>query len=597
MDVAKPKLLIVDDVADNRTILSRRFLRQGFSVQEADGGVQALEAITGNDFDVILLDILMPDLDGIEVLKRIRAKYSPARLPVIMVTAKAENTDVVEALGLGANDYITKPVDFPIALARVKTQVARKHAEEAVERHVRDLEETNRRLEQEIADRKRSQARIQYMAKHDELTGLGNRALLHENLTRALAHLGGRDTRLSLLLVDLDDFKGVNETLGHAAGDEVLKSVAERLTGCIPQGDTVVRWGADEFAILSVEANSPERAASLANAVFEAVAIPYEVNGQQAFTTCTIGIALAPSDGDVPDALLRSAEMALSGAKADGRGKCQFFEPVMNARAQERRLLEADLRAALAAGQLELHYQPLLNIQSGVISGFEALMRWNHPRRGLISPADFIPLAEASGLITALGQWAICQACEEAVRWPAALRVAVNLWAVQFQAEGLVQEVFIALAKSGLPANRLELEITETALLDDNEKTLATLHQLRSMGVRISMDDFGTGYSSLSYLRSFPFDKIKLDQSFIRNLPTQVESIAIVRAVTSMAKSLNIGITAEGVETEEQLEILQAEGCTEVQGFLISRPLPAREVDIFLARSQKVPRTKWRKVF
>ena len=590
MDDAIPRLLIVDDVADNRAVLSRRFLRQGFAVQEADGGLSALEAITCAEFDVVLLDILMPDLDGIEVLKRIRAAHSPARLPVIMVTAKAEAVDIVGALELGANDYVTKPVDFPIAMARVKTQIARKRAEEALDRHVRDLEATNRRLEREIAERKQSQARIQHMAKHDQLTGLGNRVLLHEKLTQIFAREPGHHRALALLLVDLDAFKDVNDELSHAGGDEVLRSVAERLCGCIAPGDMAFRWGSDQFAILSFEAATPDGATNLAKKVARVLAAPHLISGKRPVVGCTIGIAMADSDAHSAELLLRQAEVALWGAKREGRGKCQFFDPEMNARAQARRQLEADLRIAIEEGQLQVQYQPLLSLEQGVISGFEALLRWKHPQHGMIPPAEFIPLAEATGLISAIGQWVIRKVCEDAVLWPHPIRVAVNLSAVQLQADGLIQEVFIALGRAGLPAHRLELEITETALLHENESTVATLHQLRSIGVRISMDDFGTGYSSLSYLRTFPFDKIKLDQSFIRSFPTQAESTAIVRAVTSLARSLEISTTAEGVETQEQLEALRKEGCTEVQGFLISPPLPAAEIGCFLksARTQLI---------
>jgi predicted signal transduction protein with EAL and GGDEF domain len=322
----------------------------------------------------------------------------------------------------------------------------------------------------------------------------------------------------------------------------------------------------------------------LANLVAEAITAPDPVSGHELILGCSIGIAMAPADGDDPDNLLRSAEMALSGAKADARAKWRFFEPEMNRRAQARRVMELDLRNALGAGQLDLNFQPLLNLQHGAITGFEALLRWNHPQRGMISPAEFIPVAEAGGLISVVGRWVLHRACAEAAKWPAELKVAVNLSAAQFKKGGLGEDVFIVLATSGLPAHRLELEITETALLDDDASTMATLHHLRSMGVRISMDDFGTGYSSLSYLRSFPFDKIKIDQSFVRNLTNQPESIAIVRAVTSMARSLKIVTTAEGVETPEQLALLRAEGCTEVQGFLISEPLPIKDIESFLKR-------------
>jgi diguanylate cyclase (GGDEF)-like protein len=582
MSAPKPKLLLVDDVADNRVVLSRRFLRSGFEIHEADGGIAALEMIDREAFDAVLLDIVMPGLDGLEVLKRVRATHSSSRLPVIMVTARTENTDVAQALGLGANDYVTKPVDFAVALARVNAQIARKRAEDALEQHVCELEETNRRLQAEIAAREESETRVQHLTKHDNLTGLGNGVVLREKLARTLAD----HTRASLLFMDIDDFKSINETLGHSIGDEVLRGVACRLIDCAAPSDTVVRWAANEFAILSLDATSPDRAAKLASLITESVAGPDPVDGHKVVLSCSVGIAMAPADGPDADTLLRSAEMALRGAKASARGKWRFFEPEMNERAQTRRVLELDLRHALEARQLDIHFQPLLNLERGELSGFEALLRWKHPERGMVSPAEFMPLAEFSGLITVFGRWVLHRACAEAVKWPSDLKVAVNLSAAQFKTGSLGEDVFIALASSGLPASRLELEITETALLDEDAGTGATLHHLRNMGVRISMDDFGTGYSSLSYLRSFPFDKIKIDQSFVRNLVNQPESVAIVRAVTSMAKSLKITTTAEGVETQEQLNLLREEGCTEVQGFLISRPLPVSEIDRFLKRDQ-----------
>ncbi len=494
-----------------------------------------------------------------------------------MVTAKSEDTDVAHALGLGANDYITKPVNFTVALARVNAQIARKHAEEALEQNVRELQEMNERLEAEIAERKASQARVQHLVRHDDLTGLGNRVVLREKLTRVLTE--GR--RASLLFIDLDNFKGINETLGHRAGDEILRAVACRLIDCAEPSDTVVRWAANQFAILALDATGPDGAANLATLITACIEAPEEISGHKVVLSCSIGIAMAPVDGDDPDTLLRSAEMALTNAKASARGKWRFFEPEMNARAQARRVLELDLRNALTTGQLDLHFQPLMNVQQGAISGFEALVRWQHPERGMISPADFIPVAESSGLITLVGRWVLHRACAEAVKWPSDLKVAVNVSAAQFKAGRFGEEVFIALAASGLHANRLEVEVTETALLEEDASTFATLHHLRNMGVRISMDDFGTGYSSLSYVRSFPFDKIKIDQSFVRSLGHDPQSIAIVRAVTGMAKSLRMVTTAEGVETQEQLDLLRAEGCTEVQGFLISRPLAPAEIGSF----------------
>jgi diguanylate cyclase (GGDEF)-like protein len=389
---------------------------------------------------------------------------------------------------------------------------------------------------------------------------------------------------LAVLCLDLDGFKFVNDTLGHAGGDELLAAVAGRLRGFVhAQEDCVARLGGDEFALLRHSVPSPEAAGALAQQIVEILSAPYGIQGQEVVIGVSVGVALAPSDADTPEFLLRNADMALYRAKADGRRTYRFFEAGMDARLQARRQLEQDLRTAFQSGQLELHYQPVLDASTGRVSGCEALLRWTHPVRGAISPAEFVPLAEEIGLIGPIGDWALRQACAEAVHWPAEVRIAVNLSPAQFRAErNLVQSVFSALAQSGLSPTRLELEITETVFLADNEGNLATLHRLRALGVRIAMDDFGTGYSSLSYLRAFPFDKIKIDRSFVRDLGSDPQSGAIVEAVTRLASRLSIRTTAEGVETEGQAALLRAEGCHELQGFLFSRALPSAAVREFI---------------
>jgi diguanylate cyclase (GGDEF)-like protein len=401
----------------------------------------------------------------------------------------------------------------------------------------------------------------------------------------------GHSFRLALsspkgvLCLDLDHFKGVNDTLGHPVGDVLLKVVADPLRKCVGEDDTVARLGGDEFAIIQVAVQRPEEVNVLAAKLVEALSAPYELDGNQIVVSTSIGIALVPSDGNTPDQLLKNADMAMYRAKADGRGTHRFFEPEMDARLQARRARELDLRRAIVQGDFELHYQPFINIQNEVITGFEALLRWNHAERGLVSPGEFIPLAEETGLIVPIGEWVLRTACAEASTWPEHIRIAVNLSAVQFKNRKLVEVIMNALAATRLSPHRLELEITESVLLQHDDATLAMLHQMRGLGVRISMDDFGTGYSSLSYLRKFPFDKIKIDQSFIRDLSKGDDSIAIVRAVASLATSLNIATVADGVETVDQLEIARIEGCTEVQGYLFSRPVPAANARELLTRA------------
>jgi diguanylate cyclase (GGDEF)-like protein len=394
-----------------------------------------------------------------------------------------------------------------------------------------------------------------------------------------------RGENLAVLCLDLDHFKSVNDTLGHPVGDSLLKAVAERLRQKVRDTDIVARLGGDEFAIVQIAAEQPRGAIVLADRLIEALSKPFDLTGHQLVIGTSIGIALAPSDGLDTDQLIKNADMALYRAKADGRGVFRFFEPEMDAKMQARRTLEIDLRKALVEGEFELFYQPLVNLQSNEISGFEALLRWNHPTRGLVPPSEFIPIAEEMGLIVPLGEQVLRQACTEAAGWPGDIRVAVNLSPVQFKSKTLALAVTTALASSGLPPQRLELEITESVLLQDNEATLTTLHQLRALGVRISMDDFGTGYSSLSYLRSFPFDKIKIDQSFVQDMSGgEDDSVAIIRAVAGLGRNLGMATTAEGVETQEQLGYLRQEGCSEVHGYLFSRPMPARDVPSLLEK-------------
>jgi diguanylate cyclase (GGDEF)-like protein len=440
---------------------------------------------------------------------------------------------------------------------------------------------------EDITERQRAEERIAHMARHDALTDLPNRALLRERLEYELKRVK-RGECLAVLCLDLDHFKSVNDTLGHPIGDELLKVVAERLRRCTREHDTIARLGGDEFAIIMTAMEKPSDAAILSRRVRDSITKPYDLDGHQIVADISIGISVAPVDASEPDQLLKNADMALYGAKADGRGAYRFFEPEMDARMQQRRELEMDLRKALANAEFELYYQPLVDLQNNGITGFEALLRWHHPVRGLISPADFIPIAEETGLIIPLGEWVLRRACEETASWPGDLKVAVNLSPSQLKSKNLVEVVTSALAESGMAATRLQLEITESVLMQNTFATLATLHQLRALGVQIAMDDFGTGYSSLSYLRSFPFDKIKIDRSFIEDLSNGAEPLAIVRAIASLAKSLSMVSTAEGVETLQQLEKLQGVGCTEMQGYVFSQARPAEDiVRLFLQRAEK----------
>jgi diguanylate cyclase (GGDEF)-like protein len=434
---------------------------------------------------------------------------------------------------------------------------------------------------EDVTESRRREARIAHMAHHDALTDLPNRVLMNERLEVVLARARQGEVAACHLL-DLDDFKNINDTLGHPAGDKLLRQVADRLRALVRGTDTIARMGGDEFAILQSGLALPAEATGLAQRVIEVVSEPYDIDGHQVVIGTSIGIAMGPTDGATPDELIRNADLALYRAKGEGRGTFSFFEPEMDGLMQARRAMETDLRKAQAAGEFELLYQPVVNLATDEISGLEALIRWRHPQKGMIPPSDFITLAEEMGLIEPISEWVLQQACTRAAQWPADLKIAVNLSPAQFRRQGLVDTVIGALAASGLPADRLELEITESSLLQNSEATLGMLYQLRELGVRIAMDDFGTGYSSLSYLQSFPFDKIKIDRSFVKDITDGVGSLNIVRAVTAMARGLGMTTTAEGVETPEQLEMIRAEGCTEMQGFLFSKPLSAHAVDELL---------------
>lgn len=436
---------------------------------------------------------------------------------------------------------------------------------------------------EDVTESVRAEEQIKHMAGHDPLTGLPNRTLLREKLEKELA-LGNGGKRSALLYLDLDHFKHANDTLGHVVGDLLLKAVTDRLKTCLGEGDTIARLGGDEFVVFQEEVQTKERAAALAQRLVNAIGETFIVEGHPVQIGVSIGIAIAPDDGDTADGVLKNADTALYRAKTDGRGTYCFFEPAMDAGMQKRRELEVDLRQAIAGSQFEIYYQPQVNAGTEEVVGFEALLRWHHPKRGLVSPAEFIPLAEETGLIVPLGEWVLRQACKDAASWPGQVRVAVNLSPVQFRNPSLIHTVISALADSGLSAFQLELEITESVLLTDSETALATLHHIKGLGVRIAMDDFGTGYSSLSYLRLFPFDKIKIDQSFIRELGDSKDCAAIVKAVVDLGSSLGITTTAEGVETTDQLDQVREHGCTEIQGYFFGKPLPFSHVEKLLRK-------------
>jgi diguanylate cyclase (GGDEF)-like protein len=475
---------------------------------------------------------------------------------------------------------LTKPI------SALEQAAQRMEEGEAAEVKVETRDEIGRlaqsfnRMAAGIAERER---RITQLAFNDSLTGLPNRAFFRQHLDLELKQVERRGgSGLALLCVDLDNFKSVNDTLGHPIGDELLRAVGARL-GASVGGAMLARLGGDEFTIILSRRDAHEAAGAIAARLIAALAEPFDVAGHELTAGASVGIAMAPGDGTDADTLLKHADLALYQAKGEGGGTYRFFEDEMNARAQSRHRLEVDLRRALAGGEFELYFQPLFDLETNRIGSFEALIRWNHPARGLVSPDEFIPLAEETGLIVPIGAWVIQEACRQAVRWPDHIRVAVNVSSVQFRRPGLANVLVQALAGSGLDPKRLEVEITESIFLESSEALIAILHSLRNMGIRIALDDFGTGYSSLSYLQSFPFDKIKIDRSFIQQMLSRAGSTAIVRAIADLARALGMETTAEGVENPEQLAELRLHGCSSVQGYLFSRPVDAAGVFEMLA--------------
>ncbi len=565
------RLLIVDDIADNRVLLSCRFLRRGFEVVEADCGAEALRLVEEQSFDVVLLDVMMPDMDGMEVLRRLRKKFSASSLPVIMVTAKTQPDDIVEALKTGANDYVTKPVDLSIALARVNNQVARRRAEAAIRRANKSLVNAMTHLEQRVALEKK----IAHLAHHDILTGLPNRSAFDERLNAARQF--ARELRFSA------------QPSVHRSRRLQERQRRPRARGRrrVPQGGcgshderrrdkrfllpNSAATSSRSFTFPRTFTRPPRRSRRRSSPPSTAATASAAI---RIFVGASVGISVLEAGDSNSATLLKRADLAMYRAKADGRGVYRFFEATMADQAKLRRSLELDLRRAAEHGDFQLYYQPIVGLRERRVTGFEALMRWNHPTRGFVPPSEFIPLAEETGLIVPIGEWALSRACADAARWSGELRVAINLSPVQFRSTGLITVVFRALSASGLLAERLELEITESVVLRNSAQNMFILGRLRELGARIALDDFGTGYSGLGYLRAFQFDKIKIDQSFIREMLKHTESRAIVRAAIGLGGSLGLSTTAEGVESLDQFDYLVSQGCTEVQGFLFSRAQP-----------------------
>jgi diguanylate cyclase (GGDEF)-like protein/PAS domain S-box-containing protein len=682
-------LLIVDDNQANCDTLCRRLARRGYKTAAAAGGQAALALIGQGGYDLVLLDIMMPDCDGIEVLTRLRQQYSASELPVIMVTAKSESDDMVAALELGANDYVTKPLDFPVVLARIRTQLARKYAEEALreseERYALAIRGANDGLwdwhlltndmyfsprwkailgyaEDELLnkpdtwftlvhpeDAGRLQAAItahcqgqtphfehEYRILHkngtylwvlsrglaihnadeqayrlagsltdvterkvaDALTGLPNRLLFLDRLAQVLAHTKRRhDDLLAVLFLDLDRFKVINDSLGSSSGDQLLCALAQRLTQALQASDTAVgfrgsstlaRLGGDDFAILLNDMADVSEATRVAEYLQQALAAPFSLDEQEVFVTASIGIALSTTSYERPADLLRDAEIAMHRAKSRGTSYYEVFDRGMHARAIARLQVETELRRAVERHAFCAHYQPIIALSSGHIAGFEALIRWPHPERGLIPPGDFIPIAEETGLILPIGVWILQEACQQIHRWqslfplPSPLFISVNLSAKQLEQPDLVTQVAAVIREMGPAPQSVKLELTESMLMNRAATITTLLEQLRSLGIKLSLDDFGTGYSSLSYLYSFPLDTLKIDRSFVSRMGEHGEQTEIVQTIINLAHNLGMEVVAEGIESAHHLRHLRALGCEYGQGYFVSRPLEAAAAEQLL---------------
>ena len=550
-------LLLVDDDAMNRDALARRLSRSGYKVLTADNGASALRMIREGRIDAVLLDVMMPGLSGLETLRQLRQFRSVADLPVIMVTAKDESADVVEALDLGANDYITKPIDFAVALARIRAHVVTRRA--------------------------------------DPLTGLPNRVLFMDRLERLLASSQPAGAGFAVLFLDIDRFKVINDSLGHVVGDELLVQIAKRLEGALRASDTVARFegdhtlarmGGDEFTVLLDGVGDGDRALAIANRLCAAVAQPFQLQEREVVTSISVGLVVSADRYRRAEDMVRDADTAMYRAKELGKARCEIFDTSMRTAAEERLGLEQDLRRALDRHELEVYYQPIVSLAEGRLTGFEALLRWNHPVRGLVLPAKFIPVAEDTGLIVPIGTWVLHEACRQLRSWdqefPSArdLVVNVNLSARQCTHPDLLREVRRILNDTGVEPSRLKLEITEGVVLENSEAVGKVLHELRSLGVQLGLDDFGMGYSALSYLHHFPFQTIKIDRSFVSGMENG-SNTEIIRAIVAMAAGLAMDVTTEGIETADQVNKLQELSCEFGQGYYFDKPLTrghAREV-------------------
>lgn len=589
MDSVPPKanILIVDDTPENLRLLSTALTQRGYKVRNAINGAVALIGATEDPPDLILLDIKMPDLDGYEVCQRLKERDVTRSIPVIFLSSLIEVFDKVRAFEVGGVDYITKPFQIEEVVARIENQLTIRRLQASLQRQnylLQKAEGETRQLNAELESRvlerttelEAANQQLLYLALHDELTGLPNRALFMEELAQAMKQAQRGHHQFAILFLDCDRFKLINDSFGHLVGDRLLVGVANRLRNCLRQNDTLARLGGDEFTILLNPLETQDDALAIARQIHNQLTQPFNIDNAEVFIDVSIGIVFMDETYRKPEHLLRDADTAMYKAKRAGKARYQVFDPTMHAEAIVRLQLETDLRRAISRQEFWVSYQPIVSLTNGKISGFEALIRWQQPQRGLVRPDAFIPVAEETGLIVPIGEWVLQEACTLAASWQRQnpqLTVNVNLSVRQFGQPNLLDQIDRILAQTQLPPQSLKLEITESAILDNTKSVQHIFQQLRDRNIQICLDDFGTGYSSLSYLHRFPVDTLKIDSSFVRRLDSEAGSPEIVAAIVTLARQMGMSIVAEGVDTYEQIQQLQALGCEEAQGYYFAQPL------------------------
>jgi diguanylate cyclase (GGDEF)-like protein len=599
-DPVQGGILIVDDTPNNLRFLSTTLTEHGYKVRSVTSGQMALTVAQAAQPELILLDIKMPNMDGYEVCQRLKSSSRTQEIPVIFLSALDEVIDKVKAFNVGGVDYITKPFQLEEVLARIENQLDLRRAKAEVQTLNAELEHRVRQrtiqLEHEIAERQRAQDKLLHLALHDSLTGLPNRTWFMKRAGQVLDRARQHGSYLfAVLLLDCDRFKVVNDSLGHLAGDQLLVAVARRIETCLTPGTTLARLGGDEFTILIDDVANLEDAISVAERIQQDLRMPFQLGQYETFTNVSIGIVLGGKQYDQPEHLLRDADAAMYQAKGEGKAGYRVFDSSLHKRAMARLELETDLQRALDRQEFVVHYQPIVSLHDGSLSGFEALVRWHHPRLGMIPPGQFVPVAEETGLVVPIDLWVMRQACHQLRHWQEhwershPITMAVNLSVQHFIHADLMAEIDDILTETGLSGRSLRIEITESAIMKNAEFATVILEQLKARQIQFSIDDFGTGYSSLSYLHQFPVDGLKIDRSFVSNIQARDQNLKIVQTIIALADTLNMSAIAEGIETYQQLALLQSLGCEYGQGFYFSQPLPADEAAALFQAPQPWP--------